>query len=300
MKTIQYSCKFIALVAIIALATTFAITTIYVNAHTPGAKPEPIFEFKSITLMDGTEVIELSIDQLNKFHAEGVALSTERQLIKQGKSDEEIREAIEEKRSTESGAGPCGISVYRAMLIAARELWEDGIITRSELKIESNWTGGGSIDFCRYLTGNTDRIAVESKGEFVLSNKGKTVDIDIDYPEIKKISKEMNSSSFFYRITNKSTGNSIDFQIAEDIIPEGYFSLRSDAKFNSEVSESILNEFASSWSEFRDNLLLLNDWEIFEGIEEPPAKAPVMALIVIFGVLALIVIMWIVGKTRRF
>ena len=298
---IHYNCKIVAILALLFTVVGLSGLTLSVSAHNPGAKPAPEFELEAIQIRDGGKLTELTPELLGKYHNERSMESTRERFVSQGMAESEIEKTIDAQYGGATGIGPCGLGVYRAVLYASDILWDGGIINRSELCVENNWNGGGSRDYSLYMTGTSDDVpGVTEPGEFTFVSNNAIIPIDIDYPQIKKLSKDMGIGSMSYIISNLSTGKSVELSLSADIIPLNYFENRRVVKFTQNPDKQIVDEFNLQWEQIRDNLLLLNDYELFNEVDEPPPEVPVIPIIVLGGLLLIILIMWLVSKYRRF
>jgi len=305
MRSMRLHCKKLAIVAITGLFMLMVLSPVaLVLGHAPGAKPSPEFLLDPIIITDGGKTIELTPEPLSAYHDELSRKETRKKLAKEGKSEEEIKEVLIEKFGDGTGPAslsPCGMSAYRAVLYSSNALW-DGEIPRSEISIESRFPGGGSRDSCCYITGVGKSVPnVAKKGIYALVIDGKVIPdaSTMGYGDIRKLSKNIDISYFSYKITNLATGESVELQFAESSVPKGYFELRNKVKFGDPDNKD-RKQFTAMWEEIRDNTLLLQDWELFEGVSEPPAPLPIVPIIVLFGTILLIAVMWIVGKRRKF
>ena len=84
--------------------------------------------------------------------------------------------------------------------------------------------------------------------------------------------------------------DSFEVVLKEGVFPEDFFELRKKVKFG--VPEKATSEertlFKSEWEDTRDKFLTLQDWELFEGVEEPEGEeADVVGGAIFFSILVI-------------
>lgn len=300
-RTTRDTCKKVAISLLLIATMWFTGSGAYLTAHMPGSSPAPEFSLDPIMIRDGGNIFELTPELLGKYHNDMAIELTRKKLAKLGKTTEEIDKAIGKQFAGETGICVCGMSAYRAVLYASTELWQDGIVNRSELVIVCHWLGPAARDFSVYMTGTANNVPnVTEPGEFRFQYHGNSIPANISQPDLKALSIDMDIGSMGYRIMNSATGDYVDLKLAEEIVPKDFFELRKIAKFEENPDKTIVDAFRTGWEELRDNLLTKSDWEIFEGVNEPAPSVPVLPIVVLGGLMLVILIMWIVSRLRGF
>ncbi len=298
MRSIRLHCKKLAIMTIAILVIASPVVTVF--AHQPGSKPAPEFSLDSIVITDGGETLELTPNLLAIYHDEMSMKVARKKLESEGLPESEVEKKLSKMFGGPPSPCPCGMGTYRAMLYATSVLWGDKIPKRSEIMIECSWLGGAATDFGRYITGTEKNVPnVTKKGIFNLIHKDNTV-TDTNPKNIKELSRNTDTSYLHYKITNLASGESLELQYRASVAPNQFFELRKQVKFTDNPDKEIVKAFTTKREGLRDNLLMSPDWELFEGASEPPAPLPIVPIVVLFGTILLIAIMWIVGKRRKF
>ena len=295
--------------AAIAMLSLLVLSTIAVptEAHMPGAKPPPEtdFEMGSIVIEDGGKTIEITIDDVGKYHNERMKEVKSNMLKKQNKTDEEIAKIIEEEFGGNPGTCPCTSFAYRAALLGISELWGDEIPKRSDIKIITRRPTPGATQCLQYITGTGPKVQdVKSKGELQMILPDGTEVTDLSVPSLKKHMKGMGMDTWNIVIIRKSTGEEFEVQAVEDIFLEGFErfeELRMKVKMEKTATAEETAEFTSQWEEVRNAFLTQHDWELFEGIEEPEEEVDITSGIIFLTILivaAIIGIVWYVKGKR--
>ena len=116
-----YKIKWISVV-ILSLLIVMVIS-LPVEAHMPGASPPPKFELKPIVVDDGGKIINITIEEIGKYHIERAKEMRIKMLKEQGKTDEEIKEIIEKEFANATGICPCVAISFRAALLGIKKVW---------------------------------------------------------------------------------------------------------------------------------------------------------------------------------
>ena len=125
-----------------------------IEAHMPGASPPPKFELEPIVVDDGGKIINITIDEIGKYHNEMAKKIKIKMLKKQGKTDEEIKAIIEKEFANATGSCPCLVISFRATLLGIKNVWGEEIPKRDDIKIISNLPTPCSCQCFQYITGN--------------------------------------------------------------------------------------------------------------------------------------------------
>ena len=96
-----------------------SIFVVPVEAHMPGASETPEFELDDITIFDGGEEIEISMDDVGDYHNKKAKEQKMKMLKKEGKTDAEIDAIIEEEFEDADGKCPCITLSFRVMLLVS-------------------------------------------------------------------------------------------------------------------------------------------------------------------------------------
>lgn len=221
--------------ATIILMALFLILTLMASAASPAK-----FNLTPIILEDAGEKVEVSIDDIGKYHGKLCV---------------------------------CSGMAFRAARFSISELWGDEIPKREDLKIISHLPTPGSVDCFSYLTGTGPAVPHEAEGEFNLILPDGTEVTDFSPKNLKLISKDMNIDNWNFVIVRKSTGERFEVQLKKDIFPERFFKLRKKVKFTKTVTDEEKKEFKSLWKENLDAVLNQPDGKLFE--EKSAAEGPV-------------------------
>ena len=274
----------LTLVLLASLVMPLAVTP--VEAHMPGAEPPPEFEMEPIKITDGGIEIEITIDEVGKYHNECMKEFKTKMLKKEGKTDDEISKVIEKEFATATGMCPCSSCAFRAASLGISQVWGDEIPERGDIKIISRRPTPGATQCLQYITGTGAKVPnVTSKGELQMILADGTEVTDLSVPSLKKHMKNMGIETWSFVIIRKSIGKQFEVQVVEDVFPEGFSELRDKVKAAKTATPEEVDEFKVMWEEVRDGFLTLPDWELFEGINEPfPAEGAIFLGILVVGV----------------
>ena len=170
----------------------------------------------------------------------------------------------------------CLACAFRVAQAAIAELWgpEEGYPAQGEILVTYHSPTKGHKDALEF-------ILTEGACTFELAEGTSVQHLTLD--------------NFAYTFTRTDTGDTFETQIRGGIFPEGYFDLRYEVKgydkgwHEDEPTDAERAEFASQWTEARDNFLTMEAWELFEGVEEPEEPFPVVGAI-FFSILAVAII----------
>lgn len=213
--------------ATLILMALFFILTLMAFAASPAK-----FNLTPIILEDAGEKVEISIDDIGKYHGH---------------------------------LCPCSGMAFRAAKFSISELWGDEIPKREDLKIISHLPTVGSADCFSYLTGTGPAVPHQVEGEFDLILPDGTEVTDFSPKNLKPISKDMNIDNWNFVIVRKSTGERFEVQLKKDIFPKRFFKLRKMVKFTKTVTDEEKKEFKSLWNKILDAALTQQDNKLFEG-----------------------------------
>ena len=262
--------KTVVVVSLILLAVSTAI--ISVDAHMPGAKPLPEYELAPISIYDGDTLLEISIEDVGKYHG---------------------------------AICGCGACAFRASQLGISEIWGEEIPTRDDIQIISRLATLGSKDCFRYITGTGAGIETKTEGEYKVILPDGTEVMDLSQSNLKKISTDNTRDNFRFDICRKSTGDCYEVAVKEEVFPEGYFELRKKVKFSvpAEATAAEKKTFKSKWADTRDKFLLQPDQELFEGVKKPaPASAPAPkepGFEVVFTIAGILAVAYMVHRRNR-
>jgi len=233
--------KTVVVVSLILL--TVSMAAISVDAHMPGAKPLPEYDIAPISVYDGDTLVEISIEDVGKYHG-GICI--------------------------------CGACAFRASQLGISEIWGEEIPARDDIKIISRLPTPGSKDCFRYITGTGAGIETKTEGEYKIILPDGTEVTDMSQSNLKKMSKGNSRDNFRFDICRKSTGDCYEVAVKEGVFPGGYFELRKKVKFSipAEATAAEKKTFKSEWADTRDKFLLQSDLELFEGVKKPAPKEP--------------------------
>lgn len=143
----------------------------------------------------------------------------------------------------------CVACAFRVTQAAVAELWdlEEEYPRQGELEVTYHHPSQGHKDAFEYLL--TEGCCT------------------LEMPEGTRID-HLTMENYAYTFTRMDTGDTLDVQVNEGVFPEGFFALREKVK-SGEATDDEKAQFASQWSDARDNFLLTEAWELFEGVEEP-------------------------------
>ena len=276
-----------AALTMVLLAFLLAPLAVPVEAHMPGAEAPPAFEMEPIVIADGGVEIEITIDEVGKYHNECMKEFKTKMLKKNGKTDEEIAKIIEEEFAGATGTCPCTSFAFRAALLGISEVWGDEIPERSDIKIITRRPTPGATQCLQYMTGTGPKVpSVTNKGKLEMILADGTEVTDLSIPSLKKHMKDMGIETWNIIIIRKSTGEQFEVQVVEYIFPEGFSELRDKVNVGKTATQEEVDEFRSQWEEVRDAFLTLPDWDLFEGVSEPfPTGGAIFLGVVVIGVI---------------
>lgn len=273
-----------AAVALVLLALLSA--AVPVNAHMPGAKAPPAFKLPSLVISDEGEEIEITIEDVGKYHNEQMKEFKRKMLKKQNKTDEEIEKIIAKEFAGATGMCPCTSAAFRAALLGISKVWGNEIPERADIKVISSLPTPGSMQCFQYITGTGQGIPnVKSKGEFRMILPDGTEVTDFSIKNIKKLSASINTSNYNFVIIRKSTGEKFEVRVKEDVFPQDFFELRKKVKVKKTATQEEIDKFRKEWEAVRNAFLTQPDWRLFEGIEKPKKDRAILFLlgVMVFG-----------------
>jgi hypothetical protein len=215
-------------------------------AHMPdgsGASEAPEVDLGAITILDGDEEIEISLDDVAEYHG----LMT----------------------NSEPDACTCCICMFRAAKVGLGELYGDEIPERSDIGITSYLPSPGSVHTAMLITGTGPKLKCEDRGQFKLLYLNDTRIEDLSNPNLKSASEDNSAENYHFIFTRLSTGESVELSVSDEMFPADYFELRKKVQFGMTATEDEKNLFSTEWSETRNKFLESQDWEIYNEIDEP-------------------------------
>ena len=245
--------KVATLVIMSVLALSLATAA---DAHMPGAKPLPDFELTPVVINDGETEIEITIEEVGKYHGDICV---------------------------------CGSCAFRATQLGISQIWGDEIPARDDIRIISRLPTPGSRDCFQYITGTGQGLETNTKGEYKMILPDGTVVTNMTKKNLKKLSKNVGIDYFKFDVCRISTGECFEVAVKEQAFPDGYFELRKKVKFG--IPENATSEekalFKSDWEIIRDGFLTSPDWQLFVGVEEPEEENDVVGGAIFFSILVI-------------
>lgn len=219
------------------LALALALTLV------AGAVASEKFVLTPIVLEDAGEKIEISIDDIAKYHGH---------------------------------LCPCSGIAFRAARFGTSKLWGSEIPKREDIKIISSLPTPGSADCFSYVTATGPAVPHKSEGEFNLILPDGTEVTNYSPKNLKPISKDMSIDNWNFVIVRKATGERFEVQVKKDVFPKDFFDLRRKVKFTKTVTNEEKKQFQSMKGKIVDAVLIQPDGELFEG--KLVAKGPTEAI----------------------
>jgi formylmethanofuran dehydrogenase subunit E len=209
-----------------------------------GAVAQEKFVLTPIVLEDAGEKIEISIDDIAKYHGH---------------------------------LCPCSGIAFRAARFGISKLWGSEISKREDIKIISSLPTPGSADCFSYITGTGPAVPHKSEGEFNLILPDGTEVTNYSPKNLKPISKDMTIDNWNFVIVRKSTGERFEVWVKEDVFSENlFFELRRKVKFTKTVTNEEKKQFQSMKGKIVDKVKTQPDGKLFEG--KLIAKGPTGAI----------------------
>lgn len=290
------------------LSFVVSAASIPVIAHMPGAEPTPEFELGGIVIEDGGGEIEITMDDVGDYHNEQ-AKKLKRQKLKKSNpnmTDEKIDEKINEEFAGTDGKCPCTSCAFRAALFGISEVWGGRTPKRNDIKIISNLSTPGSCQCFQYITGTGPKIDSipqydpGSNGMFRIILPNGTEIKNKSMTNIKKNGVNTNINNWHFNNSRKSTGEYFVVDVEDDVYPDDFFDLRRKVKYDEpeNATDEETEKFTVEWEEARNTFLTNEDWELFEGVEEPEEDLSIIG-VTFFAVLVLIIVVAIIGISRK-
>ena len=253
----------VTIMALVLMVLSTASFSIPVDAHMPGAKAPPAFELSPIVIADDGTEIEITIEDVAEYHASRVKKEPQICL--------------------------CLACAFRATQLGLSEVWGEEIPARDDIKIISRLPTPGSRDCFRYVTGTGPGIETKTMGEYKIVLPDGTEITNMTNKNLKKLSKDNTLDNFRFDICRRSTGECFEVVLKEGVFPGDFFELRKKVKFDPKnATEEERTLFKSEWEDTRDKFLTLQDWELFEGVEEPEEEeADVVGGAIFFSILVI-------------
>ncbi|ADN35435.1 conserved hypothetical protein [Methanolacinia petrolearia DSM 11571] len=226
-------------------------------AHVPDgsvASEAPEVDLGAITILDGDEEIEISLDDVAEYHG----LMT----------------------NSEPDACTCCICMFRAAKVGLGELYGDEIPERSDIGITSYLPSPGAVHTAMLITGTGPKLECGNPGQFRLLYLNETEIEDLSNPNLKSASADNSAENYHFIFTRLSTGESVEISVSGEMFPSDYFELRKKVQIEMTATEDEKNLFSSEWSGTRNKFLESQDWEIYNEIDEPeeePEEEPDVA-----------------------
>lgn len=221
-----------------------------VSAHMPGSAPAPKVDLGPIVVSDNGVTVEISVDDVGKYHG-----------MLEGKNPDVC---------------VCCACTYRAILSGIHEVWGSEIPERSDLGLRCGLISNGSVHAAWYVTGTGPDMAPDNQGKLELVLSDGSILTDQSPSAIKKASKARTCDSYWFEISQLSTGDSVLLTVSEDMFPEGFAEMRKKVKFDKTASKDEIRQFASDYTSVRDGMLQKPDYELFNEIEEPDESSKLL------------------------
>lgn len=207
--------------------------------------PVPTASQSSIIIMDNGAQVTIDIDDISTYHAKMEA--------------EEEGTPIPEKAEVD----PCCAWMFRSLLAGIQALWGETIPARSDISITSNLVSCGALHTGWYVSGSGQGIETASPGRLILLKPDGTELKDYSHDSRSKIAKNRTPENYQIVLTSISTGESVGVSLREDVFPDGFFELFKKIKTDSSVTKEETAQFKKLKDEFKDNLVLKPDSELF-------------------------------------
>jgi hypothetical protein len=253
-----------------------------VVGHTPGASSTPEFEMKDIVITDNGNELTISLEDVGLYHNEISKANKKKSLESQGKTTDQINETLKKEFEGQDGICPCVITAFRAMLLGISQVWGDETPERNDICITSCLPTLGSMQVFQYITGTGSKVPdVTSKGQFKIVLPNGTEVMDLSKKNVKKLSIDNSMENYHFTIGSVSKGEEYEVVYLEETYPDEYFPLRLKVKMNmpDEPTADENGEFVTMYEDVRDSLLSNEDWELFEGIDEPEEDIPIIPIV---------------------
>ncbi len=143
---------------------------------------------------------------------------------------------------------PCVVIGFRATWIAISKLWGDEIPKRNDFEIISKSPTLGTQDAFDFIT--RAKTGMNRQGDFKIELPQET--------NFENLSKD----NFVFSFIRKSTGDSIEIKIKEEVFPEGFFELRKKIK-SKRATRQEKEAFKSTQRELKYRLMNLPSNELF-------------------------------------
>ena len=209
-----------------------------------GAVASEKFALTPIVLEDTGEKIEISIDDIAKYHGH---------------------------------LCPCSGIAFRAARFGILKLWRGEIPKRENIEIISHLPTVGSAECFSYITGTGPAVPHKSEGEFNLILPDGTEVTNYSPKNLKPISKDMTIDNWNFVIVRKSTGERFEVWVKENVFSENrFFELRRKVKFTKTATDEEKKQFRSMKEKIVDAVKTQSDDKLFEG--KLVAKGPTEAI----------------------
>ena len=119
--------------------------------------------------------------------------------------------------------------------------------------------------------------------------------------------KKFTMENYAYEFIRTDTGETFKTEVKAQVFPKGFFVLKEKLKSKTATPDEKA-EFAKQWSDVRDKFLVMNSYELFEGVEEAEEESEEEALdviggatffsILVAGLILLLIIMYNRRKAR--
>jgi len=169
----------------------------------------------TISIYDGEDLLELSIEDVGKFHGD---------------------------------ICPCVAVAFKAIQSAISRLWDGEIPQRSDFKIITRCPTQGTQDVFEFIT--------RAK-----TGRNREGDFRIELPEGTSF-ENLSAKNFVFIFIRKSTGDSLEVRVKEEIFPEVFFKLRNKVK-SGKVAQKEKKAFEDAKMKLKHKYMSLPADEIF-------------------------------------
>lgn len=163
--------------------------------------------------------------------------------------EEELLEiSIEDVGKYHGDVCPCVVVAFKATKSAISRLWDSEIPQRSDFKIITRCPTQGTQDVFEFIT--------RAK-----TGRNREGDFRIELPEGTSF-ENLSAKNFAFIFIRKSTGDSLEVGVKEEIFPEGFFKLRNKVKSGKATQEE-KEAFEFAKRELKHRYMCLPADEIF-------------------------------------
>ncbi len=246
-----------AFVAVLVLFGLLAVVAVITGAEAP---EEAEFELEDIMIEDDGKEVAISLDDVSEY----------------------VMGKIEDKIGSYPQGEMFFSCAYRAALLGISEVWSGEVPSRDDIRIVSSLPEPGSALCFQYITGTgpsmEDLRTEEGEFKIVLIDGTEVEDMSIEH--LYELSEDIIAGDWKFEISRISTGETFEAVVKEDVFPEDFFELHKKVGFDRTASKKDEEVFTWRWTEIRDRFQGSEDYELFEGMEEPSPSSFVVATLI--------------------